>query len=62
VWAAGTNTSSTTKSWLPVPRMPTTDQVSSIFARARGIHIVRTRGVPASVSIGLAPSITTHGQ
>ncbi len=28
--AAGTNTSSTVKSWLPVPRIPMTDHVSTI--------------------------------
>ena len=36
VRSSGTNRSSTTTSWLPVPRIPLTYQVSSISATALG--------------------------
>src|ERR1700710_662624 len=41
---AGTNTSSTTKSWLPLPRMPITDHVSMNVAAAAGTHMARVDG------------------
>lgn len=44
VGSSGTKTSSTTKSWLPVPRMPDTDQVSVISTSSRGNTIIRTGG------------------
>ena len=50
------------KSWLPVPRMPMTDQLSTIVAAEAGTHIVRVAGVPVGVSRGLSPSMIKAGQ
>ena len=44
---AGTNTSSTVKSWLPVPRMPITDHVSTMVTDSLGTHSARSNGAPA---------------
>ena len=42
--SAGTKTSLTTKSWLPVPARPDTDQVSLISTSEGGRTIIRTGG------------------
>ena len=62
VRAASTNTSSTTKSWLPVARRPTTCQVSSIRASATGSQAARTTGAAVAVRRGTSPSITRQVQ
>jgi hypothetical protein len=60
--AAGTTTSSTVKSWLPVPRIPMTDQVSTMVTCSLGTHTARSTGVPAGDRHGLSPSIMTQVQ
>ena len=54
---SGTTTSSTTKSWLPVPRIPITCQVSTIVTDSRGTQTARSTGAPAGVTIGVSFSI-----
>jgi hypothetical protein len=59
VWSSATNTSSSSKSWLPVPRMPRLYDVSSRRAWARGTKNVRTTGRPCGSVRGRSPSWTT---
>ena len=59
---AGTNTSSTVKSWLPVPRMPITDHVSTIVTDSLGTHSARSNGAPPAVRRGVSPSIMMQVQ
>src|SRR5260221_5813221 len=42
--ASGTKTSSTVKSWLPLPRIPITDQVSTMVTDSLGTHTARSNG------------------
>ena len=42
-------TSSAVKSWLPVPRIPITAQVSTMVTDSLGTHSARSTGVPAEV-------------
>jgi hypothetical protein len=62
VYSDGTILSLSVKSWLAVPRMPMTDQVSMIVAAWAGTHITRVAGVPAGVMRGfVSSSISTQG-
>jgi hypothetical protein len=45
------------KSWLPVPRIPITDQVSTMVTDSLGTHNARSTGAPAAVRRGVSPSI-----
>jgi 2-methylisocitrate lyase-like PEP mutase family enzyme len=50
------------KSWLPVPRRPTTDQVASILAAEAGFQAARVSGTSAAVMRGAEPSMTRQVQ
>ena len=56
---AGTNTSATSTSWLPVPLSPFTRQVSSTRASLVGKNAPRSTGAPAGVKRGCSPSNTS---
>ena len=58
-WAAGTTTSSTAMSWLPVPRRPDTVQVSMMRTSLAGKSMSRESGIPLGKRRGPPPSITT---
>ncbi len=58
----GTTTSSTVKSWLPVPRIPITDQVSTMVTDSLGTHSARRSGIPAAERRGVSPSIMMQVQ
>ena len=49
------------KSWLPVPRRPSTRHVSRIVALFAGTQNIRANAAPAGVRIGSSPSQTTQG-